>query len=127
MRSDRVGLPALWVALALVLSTFAAQMRDWFDMTDELRYQRLAIAIARTHSLVPRVHDVDIRSFSQLYPLVISPAFSHGLVATDLRQAHVIGAWVMSSACFPAFLLARRTVARRWAAYVAALLAVCMP
>src|SRR5262245_28750828 len=117
MRGDRVALPALWVALALGLSAIATNVRDWFDMTDELRYERLAISIARAHSLVPRVHDVDIRSFSQLYPLVISPAFADGLVADDLHRVHQIGAWVMASACFPAFLLARRVLARRWAAY----------
>ncbi len=127
MRTDRVGLPALWVALSLGLSAIAVHVRDWFDMTDEMRYERLALAIARTHSLAPRVHGVDIRSFSQLYPLVISPAFAHGLVGSDLRQAHLIGAWVMASACFPAFLLARRVLARRWAAYAVAALAVCMP
>jgi hypothetical protein len=127
LTSDRVALPALWLALGLGLSALVARVRDWFDMTDEMRYERLAIAIARTHSLVPRVHGVDIHSYSQLYPLVIAPAFAHGLVSRDLVHAHVLGAWVMSSTCIPAFLLARRVLAARWAAYAVAALAVCMP
>jgi hypothetical protein len=124
---DWVALAALWTALGLGLSVLVAHVRDWFDMTDEMRYERLAIAIARTHSLVPRVHGVDIHSYSQLYPLLIAPTFAHGLVARDLLHAHVLGAWVMSSACIPAFLLARRVLAARWAAYAVAVLAVCMP
>jgi hypothetical protein len=60
------------------------RVRDWFDMTDELRYERLAISIARTHSLVPRIHGLDVQSFSQLYPLLIAPIFAHGYVPHDL-------------------------------------------
>jgi hypothetical protein len=124
---DRWLLPGLWIALAATLSAVTVQVRDWFDMTDELRYERLAISIARTGSLVPRIHGVNIKSFSQLYPLVIAPAFRHGLIPTDLRDAHLLNAWIMSSACFPAFLLARRVTGRRDAAYLVAVLTVCTP
>lgn len=113
--------------LAAPLSVFATRVRDWFDMTDELRYERLAISIARTHSLVPRVHGVDIQSLSQLYPLLIAPAFAHGLVPHDLFLAHLENAWVMSSACIPAFLLARRVTRRTDLALLAGALTVCIP
>ncbi len=118
---------ALWAAFGVTLSLITTQVRDWFDMTDELRYERLAIAIAQTHSLVPRIHGVDIKSFSQLYPLLIAPAFRHGLIPSDLRAAHLLNAWIMSSACIPAFLLARRVTGRRSAAYLVAALTVCTP
>ena len=118
---------ALWVVLAWGLSAITTRSRDWFDMTDELRYERLAISIARTHSLVPRTHGVDIHSFSQLYPLLIAPGFAHGYVPHDLHVAHLLNGWIMSSACIPAFLLARRVTGRCWQAYVVALLSVCMP
>jgi len=117
----------LWVVLAAPLSVFATRVRDWFDMTDELRYERLAISIARTHSLVPRVHGVDIQSLSQLYPLLIAPVLAHGYVPHDLFLAHLLNAWVMSSACIPAFLLARRVTGRLDAALLAGALAVCIP
>jgi hypothetical protein len=107
---------SLWVVSAFVLSELTVRVRDWFDMTDEMRYERLAISIAQTHSLVPRVHGVDIRSFSQLYPLLIAPLFRHGLAPENVHAAHVLNAWIMSSACIPAFLLARRVTGRRWAA-----------
>jgi len=117
----------LWVVLAAPLSVFATRVRDWFDMTDELRYERLAISIARTHSFVPRVHGVDIQSLSQLYPLLIAPVFAHGLVPHDLFLAHLENAWVMASACIPAFLLARRVTGRVDLALVAGALTVCIP
>ena len=125
----RRGLPilALWVVLASGLSEITTSVRDWWVMTDELLYERLAIAIARTHSPLPRVHGVAVHSFSQLYPLLVSPAFLHGLVPHDLENAHAVNAWVMSSACIPAFLLARRVTGRDWAAYLVALLSVSMP
>jgi hypothetical protein len=127
LRRDPWPLLGLWVGLAASLSAVTVQVRDWFDMTDELRYERLAIAIARTHSLIPRIHGVDIKSFSQLYPLLIAPMFRHGLVPTDLRNAHLLNAWIMSSACIPAFLLARRVTGRRDAALLVAVLTVCTP
>ncbi len=127
LQRDPWLLVGLWIALAAVLSAITVQVRDWFDMTDELRYERLAIAIARTDSLVPRIHGVDIKSFSQLYPLLIAPVFRHGYIPGDLRDAHLLNAWIMSSACIPAFLLARRVTRRSGAAYLVAALTVCTP
>ena len=43
---------------------------------------------------------------------------------TSLHDAHALNAWVMSSACIPAFLLARRVTGRRLVAYAVALLTV---
>jgi hypothetical protein len=116
----------LWIAAGFGLAALTGRARDWFDMTDELRYERLAISIARSHSLVPRIHGVDVQSFAQLYPLLIAPIFSHGLVPHDLVTAHRFDAWVMSSACIPAYLLAREVTGRRQA-YVIAALSVVMP
>jgi hypothetical protein len=45
----------LWAASAAVLAVIGSRVDDWFSMTDELRYERLAISIARSHSLVPRM------------------------------------------------------------------------
>ncbi len=118
---------ALWIACGAVLSHYTGRVRDWFDMTDEMRYERLAISIARTHSLVPRIHGVDVQSFSQLYPLLIAPIFAHGYVPHDVVSAHVFNAWLMSSACVPAYLLAHQVTGRRRVAYLVAALSVCMP
>jgi hypothetical protein len=125
----RGALPVVgvWVASAAALAVIGSYVADWFSMTDELRYERLAISIARAHSLVPKIHGVDIRSFSQLYPLLIAPTFAHGSVPGDLRAAHVLNAVVMCSACIPVFLLARRAIGRRDAALAVAAVSVVMP
>src|SRR3954453_20712633 len=96
-------------------------------MTDELLYERLAISIARTGSPLPRVHGVDVHSFAQLYPLLVAPLFSWGSLPAALERAHVMNAWLMASACIPAFLLARRVTQRDAVAYAVGLLAVCTP
>jgi hypothetical protein len=118
---------ALWVGLASGLSLITARVADWNAMTDELGYERLAISIAQSHSLLPQTHGAFVRSLAQLYPALISPWFLHGYVPEDLRNAHIFNAWLMSSACIPAFLLARRVTGRRLPAYALALVTVCTP
>ncbi|MBV8397092.1 MAG: glycosyltransferase family 39 protein [Actinobacteria bacterium] len=120
-------LALLWVAAAAGLSLITTSVRDWFVMTDELVYERLAIAVARTGSPLPHVHGVLVRSLDQLYPLLIAPFFTSGLVAHDLRGAHLLNAWVMTSACIPVFLLARRVTGSGAAAYAVAALALLLP
>ncbi|MDX6566490.1 MAG: hypothetical protein QOE10_2152, partial [Gaiellales bacterium] len=118
---------ALWGVLGTILSLIAARVTDWNAMTDELVYERLAISIAQTHSILPRLHGEVVRSLAQLYPMLISPWFSHGYVPENLKNAHAFDAWLMSSACIPAFLLARRVTDRRWPAYTLAVLTACTP
>jgi hypothetical protein len=118
---------ALWVAFAVSLSQVTGAVKDWFVMTDELVYERLAISIAKTGSPLPHIHDQFVRSLDQLYPLLIAPFFRHGLVAHDIHGAHLLNAWVMTSACIPAFLLARRVTGRRSVAYLLAILSVTIP
>jgi hypothetical protein len=124
---EAVFVGALWIVAASVLAEFTTRALDWFAKDDELRYERLAISIARTHSLIPRIHGVNIESYSQLYPLLIAPFFRHGLVPQNVQTVHSANAWIMSSACVPAFFLARRVTGRRWAAYLAAALTIVMP
>ena len=121
-----MGLAVLWVALGSVLAEFALRARDYIDV-DALRYQRLAISIERTHSLIPQVNGIDIHSYSQLYPVLIAPFFAHGLIVDNMKNVNLASAYVMSSACIPAFLLTRRLTRERWAPYLVAALTICMP
>src|SRR5581483_9344039 len=100
---------------------------DWFVMTDELLYERLAISVVRLHSPLPHVHGELIPNVSQLYPLLLATVYRHGLVPSALHEAHRLNAYVMASAALPAFLLARAVTRRRLAAYLVALLSVCVP
>ena len=117
----------LWVLAALGLSELTGRVTDWFDMTDELRYERLAISIARTGSVLPRIHETSVRDIDQLYPMLIAPFFAHGTVAFDLHQAHILNAWVMTSACIPAYLLGRRVTGRAWVGWVIAVASLTIP
>jgi hypothetical protein len=118
---------ALWFGLATVLSLITWRVTDWNDMTDELVWERLAVSVGQFHSILPRLHGEVIRSLSQLYPLLIAPWFWHGYVTSDIRNAHLFDAWLMSSAAIPAFLLAKRVTGRRWPAYLLAVVVVCTP
>jgi hypothetical protein len=128
-RAARLVLPLilLWLALGSLLAVLTTRIVDWFVMTDELLYERLAISVGRLGSLLPHVHGELIANANQLYPLLIAPAFARGYVPDSLWEAHLLNAYVMSSACIPAFLLAHRVTGRRWAAYWVALLTVCVP
>lgn len=118
---------ALWVAAAAGLSALSGRVTDWYDMTDELVYERLAISVVRSGSLLPRINGVFVRSLDQLYPWLIAPLFRHGSVPADLHNAHLLGAWVMSSACIPAFLLARRVSGKASLGVLIAVLSLALP
>ena len=119
-------LVGLWLASAAGLSLVTTRVRDWYVMTDELRHERLAISIAHTHSPFPHIHGELVRVF-ELYPLLIAPLFGSGLVEHDLARVHFLNAWLITSACIPAFLLARRVSGSRLAAYFVAAFSVLLP
>jgi hypothetical protein len=117
----------VWLALGTAMAALTYRIADWFKVPDEIVFQRLALSIARDHSLVPRIHGEFIRSLAQLYPLLISPIVAGGYVADDLQQIRVLNALVITSAFVPAYLLARRVTGRAWAGYLVGVLAVCVP
>jgi hypothetical protein len=96
-------------------------------MTDELLYERLAISIAREHSLLPHIHGEVIGNINQLYPLLLAPLFHDTVVPQALHTAHLLNAFIMSSASIPAFLLARRVTQSTRLSYLVAALSVCIP
>src|SRR5439155_2443902 len=124
---DEIGIAALWLALAGGLAVLTSQVADWYVMTDELLYERLAISIADLVSPLPRIHGELIGNVNQLYPLLLAPLFHNRLVPPALFDAHVLNAFVMSSACLPTFLLARTVTQSRRLPYLVAALSVCIP
>jgi hypothetical protein len=127
--SRRLELPVvvLWLALGAGLAVVTSRVVDWYVMTDELLYERLAISITRLHSPLPHIHGELIGNVNQLYPLLLAPLFHDRLVPPALHDAHVLNAFVMSSACIPAFLLARRVTQSSRLAYFVAVLSVSIP
>jgi hypothetical protein len=126
-RRDALGAAALWLTLAGVLAVLTASVVDWYVMTDELLYERLAISIAHLHSPLPHIHGELIGNVNQLYPLLLAPLFHATLVPSALHDAHLLNAFVMSSASVPVFLLARRVTQSTRLSYFAAALSVCIP
>jgi hypothetical protein len=96
-------------------------------MTDELLYERLAISIVHLNSPLPHIHGELIGNVNQLYPLLLAPLFHDTLVPSALQHAHVLNAFVMSSASIPVYLLARRVTQSTRLSYLAAALSVCIP
>jgi len=94
---------------------------------DELLYERLAISVARHHSPLPRVHEALIPNVDQLYPLLLSPVFGAGPVAQSVQHAHFLNAFLVASACIPAYLLVRGVTGRALPAWLAAAASLCVP
>jgi hypothetical protein len=117
----------LWLAFGAALAAITSRVADWFVMTDELLYERLALSVVRLHSPLPHVHDQVIPSINQLYPLILATVLGRGDVAHGVHDAHILNAFVMSSAAIPAYLLARRVSESVWAASLAAVLTVTVP
>ena len=118
---------AVWLAAGAGLSAATAKVVDWFVMTDELLYERLAISVAQTGSPLPALHGEHVPNVSQLYPLLLSTVYRHGLVPDSLHDAHVLNAFVMTSAAVPAYLIARQAFAARLPAHLVALLCAVVP
>lgn len=116
-----------WLALGAVLSQLTGRVAGWFVMTDELLYERLALSVDRLHSPLPHVHGVLVGSVNQLYPLLLAPVFATGSVGSDVHAAHVLNAFVMTSAALPAYLLARRVTRDARVSVLVAVLTAAVP
>jgi len=126
-RPELAAVLALWIGASCGLQALTTRAADWFVMTDELLYERLAISIAHGRSPLPRVHETLVPNVNQLYPLLIAPLFGDRLVPHSLHAAHLLNAFVICSACIPAYLLARRVSGRVLAAWFVALASILVP
>ena len=117
-------LGALYLASVGVELALGLRLRSPWIMVDELVYSDMARSFAATgHFLVRGSHG----NYGPVYPLLISPAYAlFGPMSEVYRWARAIDAIAMSSAVFPAYLLARRVV-QRPAALAAAALTVALP
>ena len=117
----------LWLGVSPAIAIwFSGRIQDWSVMTDELLYAKLATSIADTGSPLPQVHGTSIAVYNQLYPLLIAPLYGALSPPEAFRAAHVLNAFLMVSAVFPAYLLGRQVLSRPWA-FAAAGLSVLVP
>jgi hypothetical protein len=106
---------------------YSSRVITWAVMTDELQTTRLATSIAETGSLVPRIHGEYYAALSQLYPLLLAPFYGLLTAPAAATAAHVLNPFLLASAAWPAYLLARSMTGSRVAASVAALLTAFTP
>src|SRR5215216_3439582 len=125
--SAGVAIVPIALALGWVLSLATTRVANWFVMTDELYYERLAVSVAQTGSLLPRLHGELVSNVNQLYPVLLSTVYGDGDVAASLEAAHRLNAFVIASAAIPVFLLARISGVGRIASVWAGALAVAVP
>jgi hypothetical protein len=118
---------ALALALGWVLSLATTRVKNWFVMSDELYYERLAISVAQTGSLLPRVHGELVSNVNQLYPWLLSTMYGSGNVPASLAGAHRLNAFVIATAAIPVYLLARRVGVGTVLSVVAGGLAAAVP
>jgi hypothetical protein len=105
---DGASIVGVTLALGWLISLATTRVRNWFVMTDELYYERLAVSVAQTGSLLPRLHGEVVSNVNQLYPVLLSTVYGDGDVAASLESAHRLNAFLIASAAIPVFLLARR-------------------
>ena len=105
---DGASILGVTLALGWIVSLATTRVKNWFVMTDELYYERLAVSVAQTGSLLPRLHGEVVSNVNQLYPILISPVYGDGDVAASLESAHRLNAFLIASAAIPVVLLARR-------------------
>lgn len=117
----------LWALVAGVLAAATTRVVDWFVMTDELLYERLAFSVARTGSPIPALRGEHIPAANDLYPLLLAAVAKSDYVPAFLHRAHLFNAILFTSAAVPAFLLAREALRSTLAAYAASALAILVP
>ena len=83
---DGASVVAVALFLGWVLSLATTRVKNWFVMTDELYYERLAVSVAQTGSLLPRLHGELVSNVNQLYPVLISPLFRRRQRSGELRR-----------------------------------------
>jgi hypothetical protein len=115
------------VAAGEFAAYYSSRVITWAVMTDELQTTRLATSIAETGSLIPRIHGQYYAALSQLYPLLIAPFYGLLTAPSAATAAHVLNPFLLASAAWPAYLLARSLTGSRVAASVAALLTAFTP
>ena len=124
---DGASVVAVALFLGWVLSLATTRVKNWFVMTDELYYERLAVSVAQTGSLLPRLHGELVSNVNQLYPVLISPLFGDGNIPASFAGAHRLNAFLITSAAIPVFLLARRIGLGRLLSLWAGALSVAVP
>ena len=107
-------LTLLWLVAGTGLAAITTRVRDWYAMPNELLNEHRAISVAQTLSPLPVLHRQFVASLRPALPAADrADRFAAATSSCDLRNAHALNAYLMTSACIPAYLLARRVTGSR--------------
>jgi hypothetical protein len=125
----RVG-PLHWLGGIVAASVVARVLTGWLRASpvyfpDEYIYSELARSLAE-HGR-PLVRGAEAHFPALLQPLLTAPAWLAGDVETSYRLVQLLGAFAMSLAAVPVFLLARRLGLGSFLALATAALALAVP
>jgi hypothetical protein len=118
-----LGIVLASTALRLVVASQTAA--PWI-FPDELVYSHLARSFAATGDFMVRDQPFSAWSFGPLYPVLIAPFYRLGTPTTAYFLIKVLNCVLFSAAAVPAYLLARRVLARK-SAFILAAGAVFIP
>src|SRR3954454_5925749 len=123
-------LEALPVAAIVLVATiaaclFALQLSQYVVMPDELGYVKQAVVLS--HGELPTPGSFWFNSWALLHSALLAPLYRFASTTTAFDAGHVLGALVMSSTAIPVYLIARRVLAWRPGALLAAALSVAIP
>lgn len=116
---------AIAAAAAVVLAALATRVGDWAVMTDELLYERVAIALAEPG--LPRLHGRLVGVFPLAYPILLAPVFAIVRQPDAVVVAHALNGVLFASAAIPCYLLARGLGLPPLVRSCAAIFAVVLP
>ena len=126
LRRLDILLGTLVAGAAVTLAFLASRVRDWFVMTDELQYAKLALSIA-DGTLLPTLRGERVSAYAPLYPLLLAPLYALLDAPSAFHAAHLLNGALYGSAAIPVYLLARAAHVRRGSSAIVAALALLGP
>ncbi len=106
---------------------YTLRITDWFVMTDELQFVRLAMSFAENLSLEPSIRGAAVDASNYLYPLLLAPLYATLDGDQAYEAARLLNAALMSSTAIPVYLLTREVGVGRLGGYLVAALSVAVP
>ena len=124
---EALPLALIVIAATAFASHWGLAADEWRVMTDEMQYLKLAQNVSETLSPMPHLRGEPYASYSQLFPILLSPALWLFDVPVAFRIGHLLNAFLMASTAVPTYLLTRLLVESRLAALTAATLSAFVP
>src|SRR4051794_8018540 len=122
---EALPVAAIVLVATIAASLFALQLSQYVVMPDELGYVKQAVVLS--HGELPTPGSFWFNSWALLHSALLAPLYRFASTTTAFDAGHVLGALLVSSTAIPVYLIARRVLAWRPGALLAAALSVATP